>query len=536
MTVTRTIVRNTTYNALGRAWEAACNIVLTAYVVPRIGVASWGLWGLVSVFTGYMALFDMGMGSGFSKFIAERAAKGDKQGLSRIVSTGLFFYLLFGVALVSVCWPCIDALIPLFAKLGDVSSSDLTQTALLGDVRFLLRWGIVLFVAANCVASFSAVQGGLQRMEISNAISMVSSVLKLTATVIFIERGCGVRGLMYSQALVFVFFGAASFIAARTLAPGLRVSPREIEWKTFNVLFQFGWRTQVSRFSNLLSFQTDRMIVGLVYRKLGLVGVYAIGEELAGKMRQIPALLVSALLPAASDLDARGDKERLRRLYLVSSKYLAVATFPLVAFLVGGAGMLLRTWMGPSVPNLDTAAWVARILAAGYLCNILPGAGVSIALGKGRPDVQMKAGILSMVSNVAITIALVFPLGLYGAALGTSLSMFVACAWFFAAMRPLVDVGVRDLLRTAALWPAVASAPGFIACILGDVISSGFVGRVPNGIALVSCAAIFAASYLGVIRAAPFLDEFDVEFLGRSLGLRRVPGFDALIRKGRPNA
>jgi len=52
---------------------------------------------------------------------------------------------------------------------------------------------------------------------------------------------------------------------------------------------------------------------------------------------------------------------------------------------------------------------VNRILAVGYLANILPGAGVSISLGKGRPDVQMKAGIIAMTSNILLTILLIFP-------------------------------------------------------------------------------------------------------------------------------
>ena len=296
-------------------------------------------------------------------------------------------------------------------------------------------------------------------------------------------------------------------------------------------LFRYGWRTQVSRLSNLITFQTDRIIIGLAYRRLGLVGVYALGEELAGKMRQVPALLVTALLPAASDLDARGDSERLRSLYLVSSKYVAVITIPLVAFCTGSSGMLLRTWIGPSVAGLDTAAWVTRILALGYLANILPGAGVSIALGKGRPDVQMKAAVIAMASNILLTIALVFPLGLYGVALGTACSMYLSCVWFMAAMRRVVDVSVGELARKTMLWPALASLPGFAACAAGDVLGQGLSGRIPNAALLSACAAAFGLSYLVLIYIAPFLNGFDVEFLGNVLGLKRIPGFSALTRR-----
>ncbi len=536
MSVARTIARNTAFNAAGRMWEAVCNIILAAYIVQKVGVAGWGLWGLISVFTGYVALFDLGMGSGFTKFIAERAACKDKDGISSVVSTGLFFYLLFGAILVAVCWPCVDLLIELLRKLDPNRTQDLAQAAFLNDVRFLLRWGLVLFAASNCIGAMSAVQAGLQRMEVTNIVGFVASIIKVLATVLFLETGHGVRGLLYANAIVFAFFGGMAIIAAFVLVPGLRISPRCIGKETLRALFRFGWRAQVSRLSNLVTFQTDRMIVGIVYRKLGLVGVYYIGEELAGKMRQVPALLVTALLPAASDLDARGDSERLRRLYLVSSKYVAVVTLPLVAFCVGSSGTLMRAWMGSSVPDLETAAWVSRILALGYLANILPGAGVSIALGKGRPDVQMKAGILAMVSNILLTILLVFPLGLYGVALGTAISMFLACGWFLAAMRSVVDVRVGEVLRSAMLWPALASVPGFAVCLIADVLGHGLVGRVPNAISLGICAAAFGASYLGLIYFAPFLNGFDVDFLGNVLGLKRIPGFRALTRRAASRA
>ena len=531
MSVARTIARNTTFNAAGRTWEAICNIILTAYIVPKVGVAGWGLWGLISVFTGYVALFDLGMGSGFAKFIAEHAARKEREGLSSVVSTGLLFYLLFGTALIAVCWPCIDAIFALLKELDPSRARDVARAAFLEDVRFLLRWGLVLFAASNCIGALSAVQTGLQRMDVTNIVGFVASIIKVLATVLFLEMGCGLRGLLYANAVVFAFFGVAAAVAAFVLVPGLDISMRRVSKETSLMLFRFGWRTQVSRLSNLITFQTDKAIVLAVYERLGLVGLYSLGEELAGKMRQVPALLVAALLPAASDLDARGDSERLRRLYLVSSKYVAVATLPLVAFCVGSSGMLMRVWMGSSVADLDTAAWVNRILALGYLANILPGAGVSIALGKGRPDVQMKAGILAMVSNILLTIALVFPFGLYGVALGTALSMFLACGWFLAAMRPVVGVAVGEVLRSAMLWPAVASLPGFIACIIGDVLSHDLVGRAPNALALAVCAALFGLGYIVLVYFAPFLNAFDVDFLGNVLGLGRVPGFRMLTRR-----
>jgi O-antigen/teichoic acid export membrane protein len=521
------------FNAAGRLWEGVCNVVLTAYIVPRVGLSGWGLWALLSVFTGYLALFDLGVGSGFAKYIAEHAARKEDQAISRVVSSGFFFYLVLGLVLIAIGWPCIDGVIRLIAFLSPERMRAAAAPQFIEEIRFLLRWGLVLFAASNAAAAFASVQTGLQRMGITNAISFAASIIKVVATVAFLETGCGVRGLLYANGAVLAFFAATGIVVAFALTPGLRISPRCVDRATLGRLIAFGWRTQVSRLSNVVTFQTDKAIVW-AYLGLNLVGVYRIGEEAATKMRQVPVLLLSALVPAASDLDARGDRERVRRLYLLSSKYVSVVTFPLVAFWVGASGLLIRTWMGPNVAELEIAAWVNRIIAFGYLANIVPGAGVSVALGVNRPDVQMKAGLIAMVSNIALTILLAIPFGIYGVALGTALSLFLACAWFLAAMREVVGVAAGELLRRSLVWPALASLPGFLVCGLADAWSGGLAGRIQNGEILLVCAAVFGISYLVLLRFTPCLDAFDIGFLADTLHLRRVPGFRLWARRAAP--
>ena len=150
----------------------------------------------------------------------------------------------------------------------------------------------------------------------------------------------------------------------------------------FRRLFSFGWRTQVSRLANLVTFETDVLIITLVLRDLELAGLYRIGVELANKMRQVPVVLMSALVPAAAHLDARRDEDRLRALYLRGTRYVAAVTIPLAAFTAGGAGLLMTAWQGGAI-GLGMSVLVLRIISVGYVANILPGPGVAVSLGMG---------------------------------------------------------------------------------------------------------------------------------------------------------
>ena len=526
--IRRTIERNTLFNALGRLWEAALNIVLMAYILHHVTTAEWGLWGLVGIFTGYVALLDFGMSSGFAKYIAEYAARGEYDRVSNIVSTGLAAYALLGLFLLVLLWPGVDVLIWVVVHLRPGDHEAILQSAMTHDARFLLRGGLVLMMASNCVASFSAVQTGMQRMGISNLLGFVVSLVKIAATVAFLQWGYGVRGLLGVQFVMFAVFAVASVMIAYHLVPGLQITPRAVTRGALRKLFSFGWRAQVSRLSNIVSFQTDRLIVGAGYFQMDLVGVYSIGEDLAGKLRQAPSLLLSAIMPAASHLEARGDHERLRRLYLLSSKYVAAISVPMVALFVGAAGLIVRT-VAAGKPDLETAIWVERIIALGYLANIIPGAGVSIALGMGRPDMQMKAGIIAMISNIGLSILLMLTIGFYGIPLGTTLSMVLASAWFIGAMRPVVGVGARELLHTSMTWPCLASLPGFLISLATDCALRNAEGRWSNLIALVFCTGAFIVTYATAIRFSPFLDAFDVHFILQAPGANRIPGLRHLL-------
>ena len=522
--VQRVIARNTLWNVAGRAWDAISVLVLTPYIVWRIGLNDYGVWGLVASFAGYVALLDLGLGSGYAKFIAEYVARGETERISRLLSTAVALYALLGIALAAVGFPLLGLAAGQFAAVMGVATSDSATLV------FLVQFAFALFLIGNCIAPLTSVQAGLQRMDLTNGVGFAMSLIKVAATVAFLESGHGVRGLMYTSGLVVLAFGVSSMFIAYRLVPRLKLSPANVDGREFRAMFGYGWRAQIARLSNLITFETDLVVVGFLYRTLGLVGIYKIGLELANKVRQVPLMLIGALLPAASQLDAQDDEARLRRLYLVSTKYVSAITIPMTLFCAVSAGTIMEAWMGIGMRD---AAWVFRILTIGYAANVLQGPGVSVALGRGRPDVQMKAGLISMVSNILLTVAFALAIGFYGVALGTSASMFVSMFWLLRAMRGIAGAGGTRVLRDTLLWPVLASLPGAAVCAAIEIAAGGVTGRFANAGLTAGAACVFGALYLLLIRLAPFLDAFDAHFLEHTLRLNRVPGFSILTRRAR---
>jgi O-antigen/teichoic acid export membrane protein len=528
--VSKTIAHNTLFNAAGRVWEAVLSVVLTAYIIRVLGEAGYGMWSLVAVLMSYATLFDVGVGSGFSKYIAERSARHGDAGVSAVVSAGFCFYALLGAVFLAVGWPAVDALLRgvLWLHPPETEAAALQMDGL----HFLFRGALVLFVLNSCIAPLAAVPVGLQRMGLSNVLSAAAAVVKAVATVAFLETGYGVPGLLYANGAVLIFLAFSQGAVAWRLAPGLRVGFRQLDGATFSQLFHFGWRAQVARFSNIINFQTDRAVVWLAFGSLGLTGVYYLAEYGANKMRQLPGLLVSALVPAVSDLDARGDEERLLGLYLRSTKYMAVVAVPLAVYFLCAGDPLLRLLAGSEVA-VGQAGWVMRILVVGYFFNLLPAPGVSVALGKGRADMQMKAGLISTGANIILTVLLYWQFGFYGIPVATTLGMALSTLWFFRAMGEVAPVALSRLFRECLLWPLLASVPGMVFCLAAQAWARGETGMVANGLAATAAAVLLGISYAACLGRMPYLDTFDVGFLQKTLRLSRVPGFSLLTGRAR---
>ena len=522
--VQKVIARNTLWNVAGRAWDALSVLVLTPYIVWRIGLNDYGVWGLVASFSGYVMLLDLGLCSGYAKFIAEYDARGEHARISRLLSTAIVVYGALGVALAAVGFPVLGYAASAFASFMGVTTQDSATLVL------LVQFSFTLFLINNCVVPMTAVQPGLQRMDLANAVGFFVSMAKIAATFVLLEKGYGLRGLMYTSGIVAAIFAVASFVIAYRLVPGLKLSPLQFSREEFRAMFGYGWRAQIARLSNLVTFETDLVIVSVLYRTLGLVGMYKVGLELANKVRQVPLMLMGALLPAASQLDAQEDEARLMRLYVVSTKYIAAVTVPMTIFCAAFGGTIIQAWMGT---GLGDAAWVFRIIIVGYAANILQGPGTSIALGRGRPDVQMTAGLISMFTNIAMTIALALMFGYLGVAAATTASMFISMHWLLRAMRRIAGAGGGRVWREAFQWPLIASLPGAAACVALELALAHRAGRLESvGLVLVG-ACVFGGLYIALIRLTPFLDSFDAHFLEQTLHLARVPGFKTMMARAR---
>jgi O-antigen/teichoic acid export membrane protein len=450
----RRFAANTFFNLVGRFWSFLVALLLTPYVLSRLGVEDFGVWILLSVFASSFGLLDVGLGWSFIKYVSEYRAVGEFDRINRVLFAGVAFYVLLGagfLALGGLLGPVLFRVFRVEAEPG----------------IFLLILGA--FGVNNLALLMLSMLRGLQRMDLSNAVEILVTLPRVAGTILVLEAGMGIRGLAINALLVAFLAGTSGWVCLRRAVPWieLRWTP---DFALLGRLLGYGGKLQVVRLSELVCFQVDRLIVSR-FLDVASVSFYELGSRLVLFMRALPYVLISVVTPAVSELAALDDRARALRMYRLASKYVGAATVGLVALVMLDATALLVLWLGP---GFEGSAIIVRILAVGYGVNAMSAVAGQTGSGFGRPDFEMRGAILLTVVNPVLSILLIQALGVSGVALGTSLALGAGALYVVGVFHASQAGGSAGaFLRQVYMRPMIAA-------LAGAVCHEGLTGLVPT--------------------------------------------------------
>ena len=90
------------WNWVGVALNIAIGLLLSPYIIRKLGPERYGIWALVFTLVEYLWFFDLGFNTSVTQFVAKYRARNEPDQINRVINTGLVYFccvaLVFALA------------------------------------------------------------------------------------------------------------------------------------------------------------------------------------------------------------------------------------------------------------------------------------------------------------------------------------------------------------------------------------------------------------------------------------------------------
>lgn len=491
------------FSALRMFILAPLPFLLIPFFLKKLGPSGYGTWAIFMAANAITSLADLGLVTTLSKHVAELYALKDVRGLSSLLSTGVALCLGIASLLSLVLWVGAPVLISTLFRRSPTPGTEL---------QVLWRYLICIIFANTLIMMFSSVVVGLQRMDLSTALSSLNVLLSAALSVLFLVWNWGLRGVLCGYALAAWITLAISIYAVHRLLPNVQLRPFACRLAVAKEIFSFSVKTYVTQIAVVIHNQIEKIYLA-TFAGVVFVGWYDISSDLALKLRGIPSLVLAPILPAASELHALSDQARLARLYYNTHKYLAFLGVPLVAYIVFVSKPFAILWLGPTRSII--AVPLCALLIANFV-NLTTGPGLQLLVGAGNLRPGLQSAVAGVIVNVIVSFFLIRSYGFQGAIIGTSGSVTLSSTFFLYLFRRETKAKYPKVVRGAYLKPMVCSAVSIgLLWLLTHAEKSSWSKLALDG-------AIFASLYLVFLFALQFFDASDLAMAERFVTVPKI--------------
>jgi O-antigen/teichoic acid export membrane protein len=258
------------------------------------------------------------------------------------------------------------------------------------------------------------------------------------------------------------------------LAPELEVTRRRAKRARLREMASFSaWTFLMSVNTYIYLYVQPLLIGGLM--PIAAVGYYALATGLS---RQIEAMLKPighVIYPAAVELYAQGDRGALERLYHAGSRLMLLAMIAAVLLAAFWADDFYRLWIGEKYLDggeYPSIALLLRVLLIAMVVTFVSGVATQILMGAGRVRLVATLLVCGSALNLSLSLALIGPFGLLGAAAATvAASVVIDLIAMPLALQRVLGLHVRDFVRNACVRPVAVAL--VIAIVMAGIRRSG---------------------------------------------------------------
>jgi len=449
----RLVIINSVSSILTKAAEVFFNFWLYQYLIRQITPEEYSLLPVVMSIMVIIPLLTVFFTSGIERYIIDAYARGDEEGVTRVISS-IFPFLMLCAILVLV--------------IGGLASWNIDHILnipedRLHDARLMFSLLFITFAYQISVLPFQLGFQVKQKFVASNLLRLARTVAKIAILCILLfSSGTWIVWVVVADTATIVVFTTVRLIYSRRILPSLKYRARMFDFQTAKTILSFGFWSFFGRAANTLRLAMDPIILNLFATPMD-VTCFHIGSSFRRQTDNLMLRIFVNLQPAFIAMHSTNQKRRFLNTYHRGNRYFMWLFLFMAIPLMIYRKELIELYVGP---KFMVSATVLGLL---YLASPI-GAGLNMlwqaanAMGRIRETTPYAIGL--QLANLAITVYLVrnLQLGAVGSALSTFLTTLFGCLFI------MIPISVRILEISIQDWLNKCFIPGILPAISGGII------------------------------------------------------------------
>ena len=403
------IIRNVLTNWGSTLIGTIVGLIMMPFVIHHLGDVKYGIWVLIMNFTGYLGLLDLGVSGSIVKYVAEFKARNDRDGLNEVCSTAFHIYLICGVIAFVIATIIAFHFVPFFKIPLEQLSEAKYVTLIVG-----LQIGLTL-----PLGFFSGYMRGIQRYDLIAIIRMTFLLIRSLFIVVFLLMGHGLVSLALIHLASTILSGAVRIAYVYRTNPDLKLKILLINKEKVRLLGHYSLFLFLYYLATRMIFAMDSLIIGY-YLSAAAVTFYAIPQRLIDYVR-ILIMATGVVQPTVSHFNAEGKIDKIQSLLISGTKYSLMIALPVGASYVFVGEEFVTLWIGPRYASMTYPVLV--ILTFGIIAYISQINSSRVLQGLAMHTVTAYVAICEAITNLILSIILVYKYGMVGVAIGTMIPM-----------------------------------------------------------------------------------------------------------------
>jgi O-antigen/teichoic acid export membrane protein len=416
------LLTNSAFNASAFAVAAALNILVIPFVIRHLGLAAFGVAGLVTACIAPAMIFSTPLGLSAAREFAMRLAPDQEADARRFFASALFLALTIGGTIAIA----IGLGGPLLAR----NAFNLQQD----DLGFAFAFGGFGWLCQCCAAVLLALLTARQDYRSIASLNVGGTVVATAATFVVVPLLPQASTYLACQALGAVATLAGAYLVTRRLS-GAWLGAPALHRDEARDLVRFGSWQLVAQGGGMIAAQADRYLLGALLPP-EFVAFYVVAQRLQEAV-YIGVLKVGEILyPFFSMLQKEASDQRID-LLLRASWMLNLLAASALGAIVPVAGPVLDLWTGPRVAVKAELTLVTLSIAGLLGCGA--NAFVFYLMAEGRSRANAIIAVVTAAFTLLTSVLVLPAFGWRAAGWSSCVGMFAQIVTVFSLMGKAFD-------------------------------------------------------------------------------------------------